>query len=584
MTVTPAVPHAGTWRGLHCFAHWRPEHTDRFLTTTLTPMVEGLRSAGRIEDWFFIRYAEHGPHLRIRIRGADPATTGDLRERLAEAVRGAPYPVDDGVEERYRSAEGGARTLRGHGEVCEVAYAPEPERYGGVAALPVAEEVFGYSSRIAAAAVACTPLPAQRLVAATDFVLATALALDLDELDTARWLRRAVIGWRGYHDGARPGAITVRDAALDAVANQAAAVLRRRDEIAASGGSGTRLRDRWGACVRAARARLETNKANEPTGADAADAAVGRGPWLGVWSAQLHMLLNRMGVLPDEERSLCWFIASSLLAPEGGTDFFADHPGAADRRYLEAGNSAPSRMRGQQPRSAPPGGKRSNPFGAAPVALPAGELPGVSLGAALARRTSARGDLGGGTSAADLGTALWSAYAGTAAPEVPDGPGAPGRSPRPYPSAGAKYVARLRLVVREVAGLAPGVYELEPATRSLLPVGPAPSIDELAAASLWFARDEVADPYVDVSTLPALVGLYVELGVLRARYGLRALRFAFLEAGHLAQNLALTAAAAGLSMGMVGGFYDDVAHEVFVLDGIDDVLAYLLPVGRVRSG
>ena len=32
--------------------------------------------------------------------------------------------------------------------------------------------------------------------------------------------------------------------------------------------------------------------------------------------------------------------------------------------------------------------------------------------------------------------------------------------------------------------------------------------------------------------------------------------------------------------GMVGGFYDDIAHELLLLDGVDEVLAYLLPVGR----
>ena len=73
--------------------------------------------------------------------------------------------------------------------MCEAVYEPETERYGGAAALPVAEEVFCRSSRIAAAVVGRTDGPAQRLAAAMDFVLVTAVSLDLDPLDTVRWLR-----------------------------------------------------------------------------------------------------------------------------------------------------------------------------------------------------------------------------------------------------------------------------------------------------------------------------------------------------------------------------------------------------------
>ena len=570
MALNPAPRPVATWSSLYCYLYWRPADTDTFISATLAPLLEALRDAGRIEQWFFIRYSEQdGPHLRIRTRGADPVTTAELRGQLTEAVRAAPYPVDGKLEQVYRRrAPGDRRTPRGHGEVCDAVYEPETERYGGATALAVAEEVFCQSSRIAATVVGRTAGPAQRLAAATDFVLATAVSLDLDPLDTVRWLRRSVISWRRFSGGTSPVPMTVPVSALDAAAAQSAAVVRRRQEIQASRGSGTRLRDQWAACVTAARARLE------------ADETVGRSTWLQVWASQLHMLLNRMGVPPEEERSICWFIASSLLAPEGTTDYFADHPGAVDRRYLDASNFVPSRMEWQQPRKAPRDAKgpRRGPSAGSPSALAAGGPPSMPLGEAMARRRSGHGDLGGSVAAEALGTVLWSAYAGAAAP------GAGGRVGRPYPSAGAEYVARLRLVVRDVAGLSPGLYELEPESRTLLPVAAAPTTGELEAASMWFGPEGGSVPgSVDVSTLPALVGLYLELGTLRARYGLRAMRFAYLEAGHLAQNLALTAAATGLSLGMVGAFYDDTAHELFLLDGIDDVLAYLLPVGRLPA-
>ena len=56
--------------------------------------------------------------------------------------------------------------------------------------------------------------------------------------------------------------------------------------------------------------------------------------------------------------------------------------------------------------------------------------------------------------------------------------------------------------------------------------------------------------------------------------------FAALESGHVAQNLALCAAALDLSMITLGGFFDDLVHELAGLDGVDEVAQYLIPLGK----
>jgi hypothetical protein len=90
---------------------------------------------------------------------------------------------------------------------------------------------------------------------------------------------------------------------------------------------------------------------------------------------------------------------------------------------------------------------------------------------------------------------------------------------------------------------------------------------------MWFGP--TVAPLADT---PAMLALYVELGGLRRTYGLRALRFAYVEAGHLAQNLGLVAAALSIRMGLVGGFYDDLANDLFRLDGVNNTLVYLIPL------
>jgi hypothetical protein len=69
-------------------------------------------------------------------------------------------------------------------------------------------------------------------------------------------------------------------------------------------------------------------------------------------------------------------------------------------------------------------------------------------------------------------------------------------------------------------------------------------------------------------------------GLLRGRYGLRALRLGLQETGHLAHSLILVATALGLSSTPINGFNDELCHQLFGLDDIDEPLQYLLPIGR----
>ncbi|MEU7606454.1 thiopeptide-type bacteriocin biosynthesis protein [Streptomyces sp. NPDC041003] len=122
---------AGTWQSHHLFLHSSTEDTDRFLVRDAAPLLDGLVAAGEATDWFFIRYGEDGPHVRIRVR-----TTGQLPELPDLLARGA----------RQVPAVPGPWPSR-HGEIRAVPYVPETRRYGGPRSLPVAEAVFGASTR-----------------------------------------------------------------------------------------------------------------------------------------------------------------------------------------------------------------------------------------------------------------------------------------------------------------------------------------------------------------------------------------------------------------------------------------------------
>jgi SagB-type dehydrogenase family enzyme len=69
----------------------------------------------------------------------------------------------------------------------------------------------------------------------------------------------------------------------------------------------------------------------------------------------------------------------------------------------------------------------------------------------------------------------------------------------------------------------------------------------------------------------------------RFKYGQRAYRFTLLEAGHVAQNALLAAAALGLAAVPLGGFYDRKVDAFLGVDGLQEAALYLLPVGSAAG-
>ncbi|MFE4974441.1 thiopeptide-type bacteriocin biosynthesis protein [Kitasatospora sp. NPDC056651] len=546
---TQALPVA-RWHSLHLALPLSAREADAFLTEDLAPLMDGLADG----DWFFIRYGEGGPHLRIRYR----ARAGD---RGGPGDRGgADALAADLTRLAARRTPPDGPWADGHGTVTEVPYEPETERYGGPALLPIAEEVFTHSTRTAVGALrALGAAPRDRLPLALDLAHTTAHALGLDELAASRWLRRHAASWRWVTEfRPLPGAAvhsrvnTVFARQRDALAHRARTLRTALD----AGTAAPRLAD-WAARVTEADAAM---RAAAPAGTDDERLA-----W--VWASQLHMLFNRLGVGPDEERAVCRLAARTLLETGQPFTFFpADHH-APDHQYLERSKFQFGRGEDTALRDLPYGPAPSPRPGDLP--LPADPLPPVTLADALRTRRSTRGTLTGPLTAGALGGLLWTAFA----PDADTGH-------RPYPSAGALHTVRLRLLALAVDGLPAGTYQCLPEHRGLRPIGPAPVLDDLKALSSYLSRPAGTPDAIGIDHAPAVLAVYLDLAHLRRRYGLRALRLGLLEAGHLAQNLLLTSAAFGLGTTPLGGLQDDLAHELLGLDDLGEPIQYLLPLGR----
>ncbi|HEX6836545.1 MAG TPA: lantibiotic dehydratase, partial [Polyangia bacterium] len=117
---TRSLPPGSEWLYLKLFTGTAT--ADRLLREMIAPTVRWATTAGAT-GWFFIRYDEHGHHLRLRVRGEPSWLLSELLPRLTEATR--PWR-DGGLIWRMQIDT----------------YERELERYGGARGIELAESLF----------------------------------------------------------------------------------------------------------------------------------------------------------------------------------------------------------------------------------------------------------------------------------------------------------------------------------------------------------------------------------------------------------------------------------------------------------
>src|SRR5262249_32933433 len=154
------------------------------LSDVVAPLVADLATAGMAEDYFFLRYWDGGPHLRLRVRPYMRADRADV-ERLVCArfeayLRRSPSPQTLSAEQYVRTAGHLARMegVASHTErpypnntVLPVPYHREHDRFGHGAAMDAVERHFVESSRIALRAVRLGASVEQRTAAVCAMLL-----------------------------------------------------------------------------------------------------------------------------------------------------------------------------------------------------------------------------------------------------------------------------------------------------------------------------------------------------------------------------------------------------------------------------
>ena len=134
------------WRAVHLFVA-EEAHLDTLALEAGSVLASSDDT--RSLPWFFIRYTEGGPHLRLRVATADDAVWTTIREAMARSCEalGAGRARDGWAQSVTHPAPTGE--IYDPGDHAQIAYDPEIQRYGGLDALAIHEELFTLSSDIA---------------------------------------------------------------------------------------------------------------------------------------------------------------------------------------------------------------------------------------------------------------------------------------------------------------------------------------------------------------------------------------------------------------------------------------------------
>ena len=148
-----------------------------------------------------------------------------------------------------------------------------------------------------------------------------------------------------------------------------------------------------------------------------------------------------------------------------------------------------------------------------------------------------------------------------------------GTALRTVPSAGARHALETYLCVFNVEGLDAGFYRYLPLEHQLL---------------YEFREERASEKLAEASLGQAFVGRSAVTFIWTAipyrmewRYDLAAHKVIAIDAGHVCQNLYLACEAVGAGTCAVAAYHQELMDELLRVDGNDEFVIYLAPVGKI---
>jgi len=141
---------------------------------------------------------------------------------------------------------------------------------------------------------------------------------------------------------------------------------------------------------------------------------------------------------------------------------------------------------------------------------------------------------------------------------------------RTAPSAGALYPVETYVVANDITGLPRGLYHYNIRAHAL---------EQLQTGDLSHPLSRAAMGQRMCAQAPVVLIWTAVFARTTWRYGDRGYRYVYLDAGHIAQNLALAAVSLGLGSCQVGALFDDEVNAITGVDGFRESTIYMSVVG-----
>jgi thiopeptide-type bacteriocin biosynthesis protein len=118
-----------------------------FLIKSVKPFVETIMRQKLADQYFFIRYWENGPHIRLRFKGNDEILLSKVKPMLEDHFNSwfKKFPSERETPEWTKKLPEKDRWFPNN-TIQFIEYEPEVERYGGPVAIEIAERQFQLSS------------------------------------------------------------------------------------------------------------------------------------------------------------------------------------------------------------------------------------------------------------------------------------------------------------------------------------------------------------------------------------------------------------------------------------------------------
>lgn len=329
----PPWPEGTRWLGAHLFFDHPGIYSgecDQIVLEVVEPFVRRCQREGWVDAWFFIRYSEYGPHVRLRLHGRTEVIDGTVWPALVEHVRARwpevsterpdvpimswpPEPEPEPRAEPVRITH-----------LAQIEYEPETERYGGPLGVRIAERFFEISSEAALALLHKTSRTerSSRLGKGLLTMVEMMHVFSGTREPAARWANQYNAGYlRGVarDEEARGAWLGAFDSGYgsqaDTLGEYVEEVWSRMDDGEALSDALDLYRDGLAEVRGHFREVFDAGEMGRPGEAYTDwEAAVGA-----ICSSYLHMMNNRLGITIQEESYLAYLIMRTLQSPAEST-------------------------------------------------------------------------------------------------------------------------------------------------------------------------------------------------------------------------------------------------------------------------